>query len=103
MPATSLLNSGGKTKDQQAEDGIGVSSDMEQPVADTSNVLEAISICKSTLTAKIDEVKMDNSLIRQDMSKLCDHVTKTETHISRMEDILNPLQHTAESVQWQIQ
>lgn len=77
-------------KDQQVEDGAGASSETEQVA--TNKVLEAISLYQSTLTAKIEEVKIDISLIRQDLSKLRERVTETETCISRTEDHLHPLQ-----------
>lgn len=90
-------------KDQQAKDGAGASSDSEQTAAVLTKVPDAISLCQSTLTTKIEEVKINISLIRQDMNKLCDRVTEAETRISRAEDILRPLQHTTDHVQRQLQ
>lgn len=55
-------------------------------------MLEAISDCKSTLTGKIEEIKIDVSLIRQDLQKLRDQVTETENRISHVEDEMHPLQ-----------
>lgn len=89
-------------KDQQAENVAGISSDTEQPTAGTAKVLEAIAACQNTLMAKINEVKIDISLIRHDMSKLKDRVTETEACISRA-DIVHPLQHTTENIQCQLQ
>lgn len=45
-------------------------SHTEQETDGTAKVLEAISLCQSTLTSKIEEVKVDISLIRHDMTKL---------------------------------
>lgn len=42
---------------------------------DTARVLDAITDCKGKLTGKIEEVKVDVSLIRQDLQKLRDRVT----------------------------
>lgn len=42
--------------------------------ADTATVLETISTCQATLTSKIDEGKVDISLIRQDMRQLQERV-----------------------------
>lgn len=76
---------------------------MEQHAAETFKVLEVISNCQNTLMAKIDEVKIDISLMHQDMAQLKDRVTETEARISRTEDILYPLQHTTDIVQRQLQ
>lgn len=67
-----------------------------------AKVLDAIATLQGTLTAKIDEVKIDISLLIQDLSKLKDRVTETETYIGVAEDTLHPLQHTTEDMQWQI-
>lgn len=75
----------------------------EHEAADTTRVLEAISVCQATLTSKIEEVKVDISLIRQDMTKIRERVTETETRISRAEDIIYPLQHSQEDMQRQFQ
>lgn len=58
-----------------------------------------ISDCKSTLTGKIEEVKIDVSLIRQDLQRLRDRVTEMETRISRVED---EVQVTTERLQHQL-
>ena len=85
-------------RDTEANDGAASS---ETPAADTARVLEAIATCQTILTTKIEEVKTDVLLIRQDMAKLRDRVTETETRISRAEDVSHPLQHTADSMQRQ--
>lgn len=90
-------------EDQQAKDGAGTSPDMEQSEAATNKVLDAIALCQSMLTTKIEEVKIDVSLIRQDLSTLRDRVAETETRIGRAEDILHPLQHTTDEVRRQLQ
>lgn len=65
----------------------------------TTKVLEPID-CKSTLTSKIEEVKNDVSLIRQDLQKLREHVTETRT--DSWEDDLLPLHVTTERLQHQL-
>lgn len=65
-------------------------------------MLEAISDCKSTLTGKIEEVKIDVSLIRQDLQKFRERVTATEHRINRMEDEVPPIQITTERMQHQL-
>lgn len=87
-------------KEQQAEDGAGVSSDTKQAAAATNKVLDAIALCQSTLTTKIKKVKID---VSQNLSTLRDHVAETETRINRAEDILHPLQHTTDDVRRQLQ
>lgn len=76
--------------DYEEQDGDSAAPTTEHAAADTAKVLEAISTCQSTLTSKIEEIKVDISLIRQDMTKLRDWVTETETRISRAEDTLYP-------------
>lgn len=48
------------------------------PSGDTTRILDAISLCQTTLTSKIEEVKVDISLIHQDIHKLRERVSKTE-------------------------
>lgn len=72
-------------------------------MADNTKVLDALSTYQSTLTAKIEEVKVDISLIRQDMTKLRERVTETETRIRHAEDTLYPLHHSSEAMQCLIQ
>lgn len=90
-------------EDQQAKDGAGTSSDTEHSEAATNRVLDANALCQSTLTTKIEEVKIDVSLIQQDLSTLRDRVVETETRIGIAEDILHPLQHTTDEVRRQLQ
>lgn len=89
--------------DGQAKDGAAACPGEERHAAETAKVLDAIATLQGTLTAKVDEVKIDISLLRQDLSKLKDRVTETETRISTAEDILHPLQLTTEDMQRQIQ
>lgn len=77
-------------------------SSSESTTDDTARVLEAISDCKSSLTCKIEEVKIDVSLIRQDLQKLRERVTETETRISRVEDEMPPLQQATDHIQQQL-
>lgn len=94
-------------RDHERQDGASppehAAPQADQGTADTAKVLEAISLCQSTLTTKLEEVKVDISLIRQDMTKLRERVTETETRISRAEDTLYPLQHSQEDLRRQIQ
>lgn len=83
-------------KDQQAKDGAKICPDTKQHKADTTKVQNAIATLQGTLTAKIDKVKIDISLLRQDLSELKDRVTEAETRIGTAEDIQHPLCHTME-------
>lgn len=87
----------------QQEDGADTCVGPEPQTTDTAKVLDAIAALQGTLTAKIDEVKIDISLIRQDFSKLKDRVTEAETRISNAEDALHPMRHTTEEIQRQLQ
>lgn len=69
---------------------------------DTARILEAVSLCQTTLTSKIGEVKIDISLIRQDIHKLRERVTETERRIGHVEDEIPPLQVTTERLQYQL-
>lgn len=51
---------------------------------------------------KIEKVKIDVSLIRQDLQKHRDQVTETEAHISHVEHELPPLQFATERIQHQL-
>lgn len=66
---------------------------------DTAKVLAAIAESRTYLTNRIDEVKVDISLIRHDMQKLRDRVTDTETRISVAEDTLSPLPQDVRDLQ----
>lgn len=69
---------------------------------DTDRLLEAITLCHTSLTAQIEEVKTDISLIRQDLQKLRERVKDAETRISTAEDAIPPLQSKSERMQRQI-
>lgn len=90
-------------KDLQPEDGADTCSDSEPHADGRARVLDAIAALQGTLTAKIDEVKIDISLLRQDLSKVKDRVTETETRIGTVEDIMHPMRHAAEDMQRRIQ
>lgn len=77
--------------------------------ADTTRVLvaitacqEAITNCQTTLTARIEEVKVDIFLVWQDFQKLRDRVKDTEDRISTVEDSLHPLQISSDNMQLQV-
>lgn len=86
-------------KDQQAKDGADTSSVTEQQHADTAKVLDAIATLQGMLTAKIDEVKIDISLLCQDLSTEGDGVTEAENRNGAAEHILHPLSHSTEDLQ----
>lgn len=65
-------------------------------------MLEAIAICQSTLTPRIEEVKVDISLIRQDIHRLRERVSETERRVGQVEDGIHPLQVTTEQLQYQL-
>lgn len=88
-------------KEAEEDNGAGSPAATSSSTEDTARVLEAISDCKSTLMGKIEEVKIDVSLIRQDLQKLRDGVTETENRISHVEDDMHPLQVTTEQLQHQ--
>lgn len=74
----------------------------EPDTEDMTKVLEAISLCQSTLTLQIEEVKVDISLIRQDLHKLRERVSETGHCVGHMEDKMPPLQVTTEQLQHQL-
>lgn len=57
---------------------------------DTAKVLDAIAESHTYLLNRIDEVKVDISLLGHDMLKLRERVTETETHVSVVEDTIAP-------------
>lgn len=90
-------------KDMQPQDGTDTCPESDPQETGTAKVLDAIAALQGTLTAKIDEVKTDISLLRQDLSKVRDRVTETENRIGAVEDTLHPLRHASEEMQRQIQ
>lgn len=90
-------------RDPGEEDGAAQSpAPDEHTSSDTAKVLEAIALCQSTLTSRIEEVKIDISLIRQDIQKLWNRVTETERRVGHVEDDLHPLQISTEQLQHQL-
>lgn len=65
-------------------------------------MLEAITLCRTSLKAQIEEVTEDISLIRQDFQKLRDQVTETKTRLSTVENANPPLQSSSDCMQQQI-
>lgn len=86
-----------KDKDEQVEDGNPSSSGMESS-APEARILGAISVCQTTLTTKIEEVKVYISLISQDMHKLWDRVLETKHRLSHAEDAIPSLQVSSDQV-----
>lgn len=62
------------------EDGGAEREVGERGMKDTDRLLEAITQCRTSLTALIEEVKTDISLIRQDFQKLRERVTDANSH-----------------------
>lgn len=91
-----------QNKDSLGEDGDTASGGREVAGADTDRVLEAISALQAALTTKIEEVKVDVSLVRQDLHKLKERVKTSETRLGEVEDAIPPLQTTSERMQYQI-
>lgn len=52
----------------------------------TTKILEDIHLCKETLTAKIDYIPTDISLIRHNLDKFRSRVSEAEDRISQLED-----------------
>lgn len=75
---------------------------MEPPTEDTARILEAVSLCQTTLTSKIEGVKIDISLICKDIHKLRERVSETERRIGHVDDEIPPLQVTTERLQYQL-
>lgn len=73
------------------EDGDAVKTGGEQMKGDTDRLLEVITFCQTLLTAQIEEVKVNISLIRQDFQKLRDRVKTAETRLGFVEDAILPL------------
>lgn len=67
--------------------------------SDTARVLAAIAESRTYLTNRIDEVKVDISLIRQDMQKIRERVTETEARISVVEDTIAPVPQDVRDLQ----
>lgn len=78
------------------EDGPASSSGEEVPPSgDTARILNAISLCQATLMSRIEELKVDISLIRQDLHRLRERVNETECGIGQVKDDTPPLQFLA--------
>lgn len=75
-----------KEREAPGEDGGASTSDSEPPAAETERMLEVISTCLATVTAKIKEVKVDISLLSLDFHKLRHRMSEAETRIDRAED-----------------
>lgn len=74
----------------------------ERTAGDTDKLLEAITFCRTSLASQIEEVKVDISLVRQDLHKLQDRVKETETRISNVDDAIPLLQTGVEQMKQQI-
>lgn len=79
------------------QDGGAAQGEDVSQSTDTAKLLEAIAACQeavkscqTTLTARIEEVKIDVSLIRQDFQKIRERVTDAETQLGMVEDSIPP-------------
>ena len=84
-------------KDPPGQDGGATRTDETAASADMAKVLlaitscqEAVATCQATLTTKIEEVKVDVSLVRQDIQKLRERVTVAGVRLGTVEDSLPP-------------
>lgn len=82
-------------QDPPDQDGGNLAEEETSMRADTVKVLEAITACQvavttcqTNLTTKIEEVKADICLVKQDFQKLRERVTEAEACLSSMEDSL---------------
>lgn len=69
-----------------------IQEEEEIPSGDTAKILEGVSLYQTTLTSKIEEVKVE-SLIRQDIQKLRERTTKAERRLGQMEGEIPPGRH----------
>lgn len=56
-----------------------------------SQLMEAIYLSSAALTGKMDEIKTDIGLIRQDMQSMRDRMAEAESRISLLEDAVTPM------------
>lgn len=66
---------------------------------DTQKVLAAIHACQTSLTTRIEEIKIDISLLRQDAQRTRERVTEVENRVSTLEDQAVPLAHRVEEAE----
>lgn len=57
----------------------------------TTQLLEAIQVSTTSLTGKIEEVKIDVGLLRQDLQNLRGRVREVEDRVSTLEDTTAPI------------
>lgn len=67
-----------------------------------AQLLHAITSCNMSLTGKMEEIKVDIGLRRQDKQKVREHVTETEHRISSLEDDLFPAPNRVAKAEKQI-
>lgn len=68
-----------------------VSTDLPSANRDTEKVLAAIHACQTTPTTRIEEIKVDISLLRQDVQRTRERVTAVENRVSMLEGQATPL------------
>lgn len=85
---------GSKMKDPISERATGAEADTEsEPTLRqvTTQLLEAIQSSTTSLTGKIEEVKIDVGLLRQDLQNLRGRVREVEDRVSTLEDTTAPI------------
>lgn len=83
--------SSSQSPQHSASDSDRDSADHPGPSPDTEKVLAAIHACQTTLTTRIEEIKVDISLLRQDAQRTRERVTEVEQRVSTLEDQAAPL------------
>lgn len=92
-----------RCQDKEAS-GEDCSASAETDPTGTGNakVLEAIASYQTTLTLKIEKVKVDMSLISQDFQKMRDRVREAENRLDNVKDSLPFLQDVSYCLQLQV-
>lgn len=65
-------------------------------------IMEAIFTCQTTLTAHIEGMRAEMSYIKQDVENFREKATEAENRISDLEDVVRPLESTAQTMQIKI-
>lgn len=74
-----------------SDDGL---EDGPEPEPTLLDVLKLIKVNHSDIMGKVEELKLDITIMRQDMHKMRDRVSETERRISDLEDAVGPVQAT---------
>lgn len=66
-------------------------------------ILAAVAVCNSSITnlaGEVKSMKMEISIVRQDMQKLRERTSAVEGHISTLQDEWQPLQRDVKYTAW---